>query len=442
MRTGFTITGCVFCRIFAAAMFFILFSCEKKVFAPTWIAEEVMVPVSIVSVEQSAAASAVITIKVPNDAENEAELKLLTDSGEEIALQTGGNIVVSIFKLITYTSGKLQDGKTYSLQLNYKDYQNKSISISRNFVASSSKSWKKLPHAPIASGDFTGAALLSPLFNSQMAVYRYQDAVNWDILKFDGKWNSAESQIPVPRHNAIAFPLGQLGGRELIFMGFGFINDNKLPGKKAYLNDFWWTSSFFNVGQHAGVVFPLYTDIDRDVKFFFTYDQAFMLKEDFTGAMRSMDIKWDQKECQPLPEKTGKLAAFIINDTGYVINQMAGKAPHLYAYFPMQDKWARMADFPGTIRNQGTAFSAAGKGYFGLGTDAQGNGLRDVWEFDPVKNVWRYHSAYPGQGNRLLISLSDKDKAYIGWGYENRQKEGSAARQQIGCTDFWEFDPQ
>jgi len=190
------------------------------------------------------------------------------------------------------------------------------------------------------------------------------------------------------------------------------------------------------------VVFPLYSDMNRDVKFFYTYDQVFMLKEDFTGAMQAMDIKWDQKECRPLPEKTAKLAAFTINETGYVINQTPGNAPHLYAYVPAQDKWTRMADFPGSIREQGTAFSAAGKGYFGLGTDAQGNGLRDIWEYDPVKNAWRYHSEYPGQGNRLLISLSDQKKAYIGWGYENRQKEGSAARQQIGCTDFWEFNPQ
>ncbi|KAA6436714.1 hypothetical protein FEM33_21485 [Dyadobacter flavalbus] len=423
-------------------MFFILFSCEKKTFPPTGITEDIIVPVSIVSIEQNAAGTAEITVKTSNVADNNFELKLLTDSGAEIPIQAGSNEVVSVFKLTMYTSGKLQGGKTYTLQLNYKNDQGKDIAIRRGFTAKLTGSWKKLPHAPIADGDFTGAALLSPLYNSELAVYRYADAVKWDILKFDGMWRSVESKKPVPRHNAIAFPLGQAGGRELIFMGFGFINDDKLPSKKAYLNDFWWTVNYYYIGEHAGVVFPLYTDIDRDVKFFLTYDHAFMLKEDFTGAMRSMDVKWDQKECQPLPEKTGKLAAVTINGTGYVINQTAGKAPHLYAYSPEQDKWTRMADFPGVARELGTAFSAAGKGYFGLGIDAHGNGLRDIWQYDPAKNAWSYHSEYPGQGNRLLVSFSDKNKAYLGWGYESRQIEGSAARQQIGCTDFWEFDPQ
>ena len=64
-----------------------------------------------------------------------------------------------------------------------------------------------------------------------------------------------------------------------------------------------------------------------------------------------------------------------------------------------------------------------------------------MWEYDPGKNAWRYHSEYPGQGHRLLIALSDKNKAYLGWGYENRPVEGTLARQQVGCTDFWEFVP-
>jgi len=113
----------------------------------------------------------------------------------------------------------------------------------------------------------------------------------------------------------------------------------------------------------------------------------------------------------------------------------------LYAYAIADDKWERKADFPGPLRTQGAGFSTKGKGYFGFGLDRNGNGLRDVWEYDPKQNSWKYHSEYPGQGNRFLITISDNNKAYAGWGYETTELAGSATRLQTGCTDFWEFNP-
>lgn len=414
----------------------------KETFAPAGVSEKITVPFSIVSVFQGTGASEVnLELKFPEEFTEDFKITLKSKSGSLIPLNPGTNGIVGNFNLRNYTASQMNPGEDYTITLSYKDRQKNSITTSRHFVVKQTKAWKKLDHAPVNSGDFTGAAMISPLFNSQIAVYRYQDDTRWDILRYNGKWISEESSLPLPRHNAIAFPLGQEGGRELTFIGFGYLTDENLPEKRAYLNDFWWTPSITYAGQSAGVVFPLFTGIDRRIKFFLTFDKVFMLKEDFTGVMESMEVTWDRKDRQPLPERTGKIAAFTINEIGYVINQVASRAPHLYSYDPVADKWERKSDFPGIARTEGTGFSANGKGYFGLGLDEDGNGLRDLWEYDPAKNSWAYHSEYPGQGNRYLIALSDKNKAYVGWGYETRTVEGSAVKQQVGSTDFWEFNP-
>jgi hypothetical protein len=431
-----------FIYLFFAASWF---SCESR-FPSLGIADEEVVPGSIVSVYQPESATrAEIEVKVPNkQAEiDRIKLQLLDSSGNVATLKPAASYVTGNFSLNTYVADNLQPGMSYQVVFNYTDSKNKSTVLTRNFTSRISPSWKKLSHAPIAGGDHTGAALLSPLYNAQLAIYRYMDAVHWDILKFiNGKWESSESMRPVPRHSSIAFPLGQTGGRELIFMGFGYINDEKLPGKRAYLSDMWWTAGFFSIGTHSGTVLPGYSNIDREVKFFLTYDTAYMLKEEDSGAMWAMDVKWDQRACSPLPERTGKLVAFSINDTGYIVNQVPGEQPRLYTYAANHDIWVRRADFPGVPRTDGVGFSAGGKAYYGLGTDKQGRGLRDLWEYDPAKNSWKYHSEYPGEGNRYLISFSDKGRAFLGWGYEYRAVKDSDATEQIGCTDFWEFHPQ
>lgn len=429
------------CKLLLLVTVWFFVSCEKE-FAPAGLTEEIVIPYSIVSVVQNSSASeAIIEIKLPSNQTADFKIELLSKSGSVISLEEGSIEAADRFDLMTFSATQLTAGELYTVRLSYEDEQKNKITTNRYFTARQSANWKKLPHAPIVAGDFTGAALLSPLFNSQRVVYRYQDDSHWDILRFDGKWTSTESTLPVPRHNAIAFPLGQAGGRELVFVGFGYISDEKIPGKKAYLNDFWWLPSISYVGQYAGVILPPFAALDRDLKFFLTFDKAFMLKEDFTGAMESIEVTWDRKDCKPLPEKTGKIAAFTLGEKGYVVNQFNGQSVHLYAYDPAKDQWEKKADFPGIVRVQGAGFSAKGKGYFGLGIDKDGNGLRDLWEYDPVGDTWVFHSEYPGAGNRYLISFSDKTKAYLGWGYETRPVNDSPARQQIGCTDFWEFNP-
>ncbi|MPR35269.1 hypothetical protein [Salmonirosea aquatica] len=416
-------------------------SCQET-YPPLAETEETTVPYALVSVLQPGSATeATVEVKIPQTETEDFRVDLRDKSGHSLPLQTGSNVGVANFKLRTYSASQLVAGEPYTVQLTYRDTRNNEITVNRAFTARSSGSWTKLPHAPIFGGDYTGAALLSPFFQSRIAVYRYATESNWNLLRYSQGWESTVATNPLPRHGAITFQLAYFGTNEQIFTGFGYITNEKIPGKKAYLPDLWSVGNFFSLGGNTTQVFHGFGAVDATVKFFTTIDEVFIIKEHDLGTMYSMNFRWEEKPVRPFPEKTGSLTAFTLDEVGYVLNQVPGTAPHLYAYYPQRDQWERKADLPGGERTEAASFSAHGRGYAGLGLSAEGTGLRDLWEYDPGLNTWRYHSEYPGQGHQLLIALSDQEEAYLGWGYESRTVEGSQARQQVGCTDFWKFVP-
>ena len=412
-------------------------------YPPQAVTEETVIPYSIVSIAQPASSPEVkLEVKIPTGVPEDFQLDLEDKSGNKLPLKPGSDVVIANFKVRSYSANQLVEGEKYTVRLRYHDTQNNEITISRNFTPQPSTSWIQLAHAPIAQGDFTGAALISPFFQSRIAVYQYATENSWNILRYGQDWESKPATNPMPRHGAVAFQLAYFGTDEQIFTGFGYITNEKIPGKKAYLSDLWSVGNYFSLGQSSTQVFHGFGTVATTVKFFTTTDAVFLLKEnDNTGTMYSMNFRWEEKPVRSFPEATGTLTAFTIDEVGYVLNQVPGTPPHLYAYDPQRDHWERKADLPGGIRTGATGFSARGKGYAGLGLNAEGIGLRDLWEYDPRLNTWRYHSEYPGQGHQLLIALSDQDEAYLGWGYETRAVEGSQARQQVGCTDFWKFKP-
>ena len=257
------------------ALLLVLISCEKT-YLPTGVIEKPIISPSIASIEpNNAGAEAIVTLKLPNDAPEGFPLELIDDSGKRTAFQANKNELIGDFQLKHYQVTGLAAGSKYNLELSYEDEQKSSITIRRSFLSRSSGNWKKLPDANFSKGDFTGAAVLSERHNSQLAVYRFKDARTWDILKFNGKWDRFDSEIPVPRHSAIAFPLTEEGSRQVVFMGFGYIDDEKLPTKKAHLNDFWWSPGFTTIGLDSKIVFPLYEGINKEIKFFSTPEKAY-----------------------------------------------------------------------------------------------------------------------------------------------------------------------
>ncbi|WP_431216376.1 hypothetical protein ACQ86N_18190 [Puia sp. P3] len=84
---------------------------------------------------------------------------------------------------------------------------------------------------------------------------------------------------------------------------------------------------------------------------------------------------WTKK---PNPGIAGIAYTFSNATKGYALTTNN----NLWEYDPSNDTWARRADFPGPVRNEGTAFSIGDNGYFGFGiTDRELK--NDFWEYIP-----------------------------------------------------------
>ena len=89
-----------------------------------------------------------------------------------------------------------------------------------------------------------------------------------------------------------------------------------------------------------------------------------------------------------------------------------------------QGSWTRKVDFGGGARWETVGFSIGGKGYF-----AHGSYQRDVWEYDPVLDVWEEKSSLPYPPVDVLTETTSfviGSKAYI--------------QCSVDSLPFWSYD--
>lgn len=132
-------------------------------------------------------------------------------------------------------------------------------------------------------------------------------------------------------------------------------------------------------------------------------------------------------------------SAFVINGEGYVIAglESPGFTRKMYSYDLMQDDWDDEQSIGGLnggglSRGSACSFSILGKGYICLGQGDNTNFLRDVWEYDPLLDVWSQKADYAGSARRGAVSFVISDIAYVGTG-----EDITGLRK-----DFYRFDPQ
>jgi N-acetylneuraminic acid mutarotase len=91
--------------------------------------------------------------------------------------------------------------------------------------------------------------------------------------------------------------------------------------------------------------------------------------------------------------------------------------------------------FPGTGRNNATAFVLGGKAYVGTGYDGVttvDNGYKkDFYQYDPATNKWKAIADFLGGTRQYATSFVANNRAYVGLGYN-----GSNYYQ-----DFYEYNP-
>lgn len=143
--------------------------------------------------------------------------------------------------------------------------------------------------------------------------------------------------------------------------------------------------------------------------------------------------QWSKKASVP-GARYGALA-FSIGNYAYVVSGGGNGFPYAdtWRYDPLNNSWTQMKAFPAEGRVFGIAFSAAGKGYVGLGLSVDGSKTyNDMWEYDPASDNWTQRSSYPGLGRFGAIAFALNGKGYAGTGE-------SASGAQL--RDFWQYNP-
>ena len=397
---------------------------------------------ALVSVQPTGTATAEVIVKLTSAiGASDWRLTAQTTSGALLPLESVAAQSLDVFSLNAFSLKGLVAGQTYQLRLGFRYNKKDTLTVERTYTHTAYNPWKRLAHLPFDSGDFTGSIIdfTADRSGSAVQVTRYVDADTWQRATFDtprNTWFVYGKPDATVRRGLVEYILYWHNKDRHYFYGLGYQTDELFPGKYVYLRDM-----FAILPGSGSIVFPFYGGEDGEIAYFTTTEWAFFLTNNGSPAMRGIYAQFEQESRAPLPEKPGVLATFSLGETGYVVNQVPGSQPHVFAYDSQKDVWTRKADFPGMQRTRGVGFSTKGKGYFGLGTAANQQGLRDIWQYNPIADKWTYVTDYPGQGNRYLVVWSGPNRAYLGWGYESQTVVGAPGYRQVGCTDFWEFVP-
>jgi N-acetylneuraminic acid mutarotase len=123
--------------------------------------------------------------------------------------------------------------------------------------------------------------------------------------------------------------------------------------------------------------------------------------------------------------------SFVINDTPYIGTGYDGsnRLKDIWEYDAVKNFWVQKADLPGTPRSSAIAFTVSGKGYVGTGFDGV-NKLKDMWQYDPVANSWAQKNDFAGSARYDAVGFGILDKGYISTGFDGNY-----------LKDFWQYDP-
>lgn len=424
-------------------------SCQTAVEPASVINTQTVLPdqAALVSVQSTGSSTAEVIVKLTTTIRRtDWQLTVLNSAGNGTnpTLSEGSIEQLDLFNLTTFKLSNLSAGQTYRLQLGFLYNQKDTITVERIYTHTTYNPWKRLAHLVFNDGLYTGSVIdrSDDLSGQLVRLTRYVDDDQWQSNVYSyrtNQWFTTDAPSLPPRRGMVEYNVFFQGKDLAYFYGLGYLVNDEIPGKYAYQRDMYAILNGFFTD-----VIPFYGGQPGELAYFITTEWAYFLTNNGSPAMRRIYADLDQEERAPLPEAPGVLATFSIGEMGYVVNQAPGQQPHLFAYDSETDVWTRKADFPGKARSRGIGFSVKNKGYYGLGTDANQQGLRDLWQYDPATDQWQYHTDYPGQGNTYVVVFSPSNKqtrTYIGFGYENQTRTDSPAIRIVGCTDFWEFAP-
>jgi N-acetylneuraminic acid mutarotase len=166
-----------------------------------------------------------------------------------------------------------------------------------------------------------------------------------------------------------------------------------------------------------------YSNVSKD---FYEYDPA--------------TKKWNKMADFPGPGRANSIS-FVIGDKAYVglgtnYNRVsrAEVFSDFYEFDPKANTWTRKTDFQGTPRDQSAYFTIDKFGYIGSGNPDpfQPNNINEFWKYDPLENKWSKIAEYPGEVRCRAFAFAISGKGYVGGGEGNGRDK---------LNDMYEYEP-
>ena len=256
-----------------------------------------------------------------------------------------------------------------------------------------------------------------------------------DFWQYDPERNTWTQKADLPgsaRNGAVGFSINNKG-----YIGTGFNGINKM-------NDFWeydpeqntWNrkADFGGTERYGAIGFSINgkgyigTGFDGNyLKDFWEYNPG--------------NNTWTQKTSVG-GSKRKDATAFVINDMGYVCTGIHNGeyVDDFWEYDPVNDLWTKKnsisnatdEDFDDDYSMIGismVSFTVNGKGY--LATGGQGVVGADVWEYDPVTDLWEKKTSFEGSSRVDAVAFSIGSRAYLTTGRSS----------SYYFDDLWAFDP-
>lgn len=120
-------------------------------------------------------------------------------------------------------------------------------------------------------------------------------------------------------------------------------------------------------------------------------------------------------------------AGGVINGKAYVPSNN-----QLWEYNPVTNVWNAKANFPGSARVGASSFVINNILYFGTGDVLFGALLKDWWKYDPSNNTWTQLNNFAGLERYAAIGFSIGSKGYIATGFASGFNY---------LNDIWEYNP-
>ncbi len=259
-----------------------------------------------------------------------------------------------------------------------------------------------------------------------------------DFYAYDAERDNWE-QISTPPEEFAA----RVGAVAFSAAGKGYVGTGR--DRTTDLSDFWcydpnentWTQvESMPIPRNAAVAFS----INNKGYVGTGYHDAALL--DFYEYDPSTD-EWTEKAAYAT--KVREAVAFVLDNKGYIVTgeKNGSKVNDFYMYNPEDDSWTpkrKIADISDEsydddyviMREKAVAFTLGGKGYV---TTGYLNGMiLDVWEYDPVNDLWQAKSAFEGSARINAVAFSTENgKAFVATG---------ASGTSAYFDDTYEFKPQ